>query len=113
MEIQVQKLLNNNMAPSNVAKDLGMPLDLVVEKMKSLGIKGWGRPDLFPYIVARRNVNWSGWLDTDQERLAISRINHDQGEVTMMQGRDEDWSIQYAFPKKGGTRKPYFSAKSE
>lgn len=113
MEIQVQKLLHNNVPPSIVAKDLGMSLAMVVEKMKSLEVKGWGRPDLFPFIVARRNVNWSGWLESDQERLAMSRINHDQGEVTMMQGRDEDWIIQYAFPKQGGVRKPYFSAKSE
>jgi hypothetical protein len=59
---------------------------------------GWGRVELHPHIISRRHVQWNKWPAEDYQRLHEHRKLHDEGKVTMCQGRDGDWIIQYAIP---------------
>ncbi len=57
---------------------------------------GWGRPDMHPYIISRRHVSWPKWPSEDAQLLYEHKKLHDEGKVTMCQGRDGEWIIQYA-----------------
>lgn len=70
-----------------------------------------GRPELVPHIVSTRYVG-DPWPSKDSEALARARRNHDEGRVTMCQGRVGNRIIQYAIPTKQVVRRtPYFSHK--
>lgn len=74
---------------------------------------GWGRPHMHPYIVSRRHV-WGAWPAVDAARLSENRGLHDEGKVTMCQGRDGEFIIQYAIPNHPPVKRdqPYFKAGS-
>lgn len=61
-------------------------------------VDGFGRPHMHPYIVSRRHISMMKWPAEDYQRLHEHRKLHDEGKVTMCQGRDGDWIIQYAIP---------------
>lgn len=94
--------------------DIADALDIKVSEVRRVmydielpPLPGWGRVKLQPHIVARRRVGDWGWAVN--ERLTEARRQHDQGRVTMCQGRDGDWIIQYAIPtRKPIRRAPYF-----
>lgn len=70
---------------------------------------GYGRVELHPYIISRRHVQAPKWPIEDFQRLHEYRRLHDEGKVTMCQGRDGDWIIQYAFPNNPPVkREAYF-----
>lgn len=64
------------------------------------------------HVVSRRSVN-GRWPEGDREALMIARSAHDQGLVTMCQGRVGGYILQYAIPTVGKPikRSPYFSKK--
>lgn len=69
-------------------------------------LPGWGRLELQPWIIARKHWSWAG---DDLACLQEHRRLHDQGRVTMCQGRDGDYIIQYAIPcQRPVPRTPYF-----
>lgn len=72
-------------------------------------LSGWGRVTLQPYIISRRHLGHHHWPADDLTVLQDHRRLHDQGKVTMCQGRDGNWIIQYAIPhRKPVRRAPYF-----
>lgn len=75
-------------------------------------VPGFGRPHMHPYIVSRMRLNgMTRWPQEDYPRLHEHRKLHDEGKVTMCQGRDGDWIIQYAIPNHPPVkREPYFFA---
>lgn len=74
-------------------------------------LEGWGRESMHPYIISRRHVQWAKWPDEDLQRLYEHKKLHDEGKVTMCQGRDGDWLIQYSIPNNPPVRRgAYFFA---
>lgn len=72
-------------------------------------IPGWGRVELHPHIISRRHVSWQKWPAEDYQRLHEHRKLHDEGKVSMCQGRDGEWIIQYAIPNQPPVkREAYF-----
>lgn len=70
---------------------------------------GEGRPELYPFTVARRKANVPGWDNTDRE-IAIARANYEAGTHEMVTGRDGAWLILYSIPRrnKAKGREGYF-----
>jgi hypothetical protein len=79
-------------------------LDITVREARNMLRKepeylaGWGRPSMHPYIISRRSVTWAKWPAEDAQRLYEHRKLHDEGKMTMCQGRDGEWIIQYSIP---------------
>lgn len=68
-----------------------------------------GNPLLADYIVSTRYAN-SNWPASDAKALADARRKHDEGLVTMCQGRAGHLIIQYAIPTlRPVKRTPYFN----
>lgn len=69
-------------------------------------------PNLDQYIIAERH-SMGGWPARYDEVLKKNRVLHDQGLVTMCQGRQGSRILQYAIPTKQRViRSPYFSGAS-
>lgn len=68
-------------------------------------LEGWGRPSMHPHIISRRNVNWAKWPSEDLQRIHEHKRLHDEGKVTMCQGRDGEWLIQYSIPNQMPVRR--------
>ena len=72
-------------------------------------IPGWGPVAKYRFLVSRRRSS-QGWPKEDSKVLDEARRRHDAGTVTMCQGRDGDWIIQYAIPsQRANKRDPYFT----
>lgn len=70
-----------------------------------------GRPELAEFIISTRLIG-QPWPRGDANALAEARRGHDEGRVTMCQGRSGNTIIQYAIPTKTAPRRrPYFSHK--
>lgn len=80
--------------------------------MNDMTAIGWGKENLRCYVISRRNIN-ALWPREDKEVLDHNRKLHDQGKVTMCQGRDGSWVIQYAIPSNTQKRPPYFGQRSD
>ena len=90
---------------------LAEQLDLKLREARSLlrekpeYVPGWGRVELHPHIISRRHVQWAKWPSEDLQRIHEHKKLHDEGKVTMCQGRDGDWLIQYAIPNNPPVRR--------
>lgn len=93
--------------PSELQDDVDLP------RVELYG--GWGRPELKRYLIARYNLNstWGSrtWASEDAEKIKEARAKYDAGLIEMAQGRDGDWILLYAIPRKNPekNRMPYFS----
>lgn len=70
---------------------------------------GWGRLQLQPHIISRKRAD-APWPKLDAELIKQHQGLHDQGRVTMCQGRDGGFILLYAIPTQGVTKRPnYFT----
>lgn len=99
--------------------DLAMFKLVSVEEARQMIIRedsyllGWGKTSLQQHIISRRKLS-DKWPRADSARLGHFRKLHDQGKVTMCQGRDGEYMIQYAIPSEQPhpNRPPYFSERN-
>lgn len=70
---------------------------------------GFGRPDVQPFIVARRTVKDRQW-DNKLPEIIKARAEYEAGTHEMATGRDGQWLILYSIPrvKPVRGRKNYF-----
>ena len=61
---------------------------------------GGGRPELRPYIVAKRKASDSSW-ENSNDAIKLARANYEAGTHIMVTGRDGGWLIMYSIPRKG------------
>jgi hypothetical protein len=110
----IKTLLDQNYTPPDIATLLDTTVERVAQVMRELPLAGWGEPKHYPHIIARRNRGERRWPDADLGRLAICKIKHDKGELTLMQKMDEGYLIQYAFPvEEVVARRLWFTAPPE
>lgn len=98
MKKDLNHLLTRTRNPFEISRVLGCKISDVRQKMREApsDLAGWGRPNLQPHIISRRRVSASSWPAEDLPTILEHRRLHDQGRVTMCQGRDGEWVIQYA-----------------
>jgi len=98
--------------PYTIARRLNVkPSDVrrVMRETDLPALPTWGRASIQQYIVSRRHCSRAYWPAEDQQLLLEMRRQHDQGRVTMCQGRDGEWVIQYAIQMRRPLRRnPYF-----
>lgn len=108
----IRALLNKTRNPHEIANQTGVKVGEVRKLMASEELTplfGWGRESLQRYIVSRRRSTAPEWPPADTQRLLEARRLHDQGKLTMCQGRSGEWIIQYAIPSRTPVRRsPYF-----
>lgn len=69
---------------------------------------GDGRPEMMPYIVARRKVTDPSW-DNDSPEIKQARADFEAGTHQMATGRDGNWLLMYMVPQEVVTPRPdYF-----
>lgn len=69
---------------------------------------GDGRPELFPYLAARRKVSDPSW-DNDSAEILQARADYEAGTHDMLTGRDGNWLLMYMIPQQRVTPRPdYF-----
>lgn len=109
---EVLAQLETSRNPQHIAEKLNVKLGAVRLLMGNTELPvlpGWGKPSLQRHILSRRRVGAFGWPREDSDCLADARRQHDQGKITMCQGRDGDWIIQYGIPMQRQVRRnPYF-----
>lgn len=110
---KVLELLTQTRNPYEVARkmDSMRPQDvrLFMLNHPQEELHGWGRVNLQPYILSRRRSFAPSWPTEDLPVILEHRRMHDQGKVTMCQGRSGEWIIQYAIPlRRPIKREPYF-----
>lgn len=66
---------------------------------------GFGRPELRSYLVARRRSRGSRW-DNDSPEIKEAREMYEAGTVELATGRDGDWVLLYAIPRKRTKPRP-------
>ena len=94
--------MNTTRNPHELAEKYKITLAEAREMLRNelTPLEGWGRVNLQQHIISRRRIG-SAWPRADKEALDHNRGLHDQGRVTMCQGRDGDHVIQYAIPTMG------------
>lgn len=110
-EKRILYLLGETRNPLEVSRDLKVHVSDVRAVMRSglPPLPGWGRLELQTYIVSRRRSYDPHWPLDDLPTLQDCRRQHDQGRVTMCQGRDGNHILQYAIPSHTPIRRaPYF-----
>lgn len=71
---------------------------------------GYGRPELAPFMVARRNVNSRTTWDNEDPAIAQARADYEAGTHEMTTGRDGAWLILYSIPRRKRDPRPdYFT----
>jgi hypothetical protein len=108
----IEEKLNRTRNPQAIARMLDVKISEVRAVMKTVEINlpGWGRLSMQRNIVSRRSVD-QPWPVVDAKVLAEHRVLHDQGRVTMCQGRDGEYILQYAIPNNPPVRRDsYFTA---
>lgn len=112
MKNKILELLATTRHPYEVADRLSLKVSEVRKVMKNEyleRIPGWGRVSIQPHIISRRHAYMPGWPIRDHHVLQEHKRLHDQGKVTMCQGRDGDYIIQYAIPSVTRIKRmPYF-----
>lgn len=111
MKNQIKEFLSHSRNPFEVSRMTGAKLSEVRKIMREepMTLSGWGKPKYHPYIISRRGAFDPAWPLKDAQVIIDHKRLHDQGRVTMCQGRDEGWIIQYAFPLEHPVqREPYF-----
>lgn len=116
MKQEILTDLMKTRAPSRTSKNLGYDIRIVLSVMESESgsdpsfeqrYDGFGRPDLSPFLVARKKA-WGVW-DNDDPKIADARDKYEQGTHEMATGRDGDWLILYSIPRKNPDPRPgYF-----
>lgn len=106
-----------NKLPENIRNPYTIAdiLDLKVREARALlrqntdYVDSWGKPALHPHIISRRHIYAPKWPHEDLQRIYEHKKLHDEGKVTMCQGRDGEWLIQYAIPNNPPVkRETYF-----
>lgn len=69
--------------------------DKVAEATERFG--GKGRPEMEPYLVARRKVTDREW-DNSLPEIVQARADYEAGTHTMATGRDGSWLLLYSIP---------------
>lgn len=104
-------ILSKNRCPLDIAETLEIPVAKARELVKrcDFELMGWGPLHKQPSIISRHRTG-EGWPRQHYKRIKHFQALHDQGRVTMCQGRDGDFFILYAFPTKAPVRRnPYFT----
>ena len=85
-------------------------VDMIVNN-KFVAVKGKGRPELQPYIIAIRDKNFEPFWDNSNPKIKKARELYDEGRVEIVTGVDGDNIILYAIPRRYQDldREPYFS----
>jgi hypothetical protein len=104
-------------SPFKVAKALGLDphrVWLVIEENSDRlsphteKYGGEGRPELRDHLVARRRAGEREWDNTDPA-IAGARAAYEAGTVEMCTGRDGNWLLLYAIPRRRPDPRPdYF-----
>lgn len=68
---------------------------------------GDGRPELLPYLAARRKVSDFGW-DNNSADILQARADYEAGTHNMVTGRDGNWLLMYMIPQKRVTPRPEY-----
>lgn len=107
MKQRLEDLLARTRNPYEIARLGDLKLSEVRAAMKKnpTELSGWGRPSLQPHIISRRKAFSPSWPGEDAVVIIEHKRLHDQGRVTMCQGRDGEWIIQYAIPMKRPIRR--------
>lgn len=104
--------LQTSRNPYSIARRLDVKVSDVRRIMRDTSLPvlpTWGRASIQQFIVSRRHESRPHWPAEDQQLLLDMRRQHDQGRVTMCQGRDGEWVIQYAIHMRRPIRRsPYF-----
>jgi len=102
---KIPDALEKTRNPYEVQRMTGCKLSDIRATMMERGdhLPGWGRPSLQRHIISRRRATAPHWPVEDAQTLIDAKRDHDRGRVTMCQGRDGEWIIQYAVPS---TRQP-------
>lgn len=101
--------------PHTISRALEVPVSYVRVIMNEglEDLPGWGRLSLQRNLLSRRLIGRS-WPKDDTLLLAEHRRLHDMGRVSMCQGRDGDWILQYAVPLKNVVKRAvYFGSNTE
>lgn len=111
----MKEFLKRNRNPLDLAEKFDLPISkarkIIHEQDEE--IMGWGPARKQRNIISRTLVGYA-WPEFHRDRLEHYRMLHDQGRVTMCQGRDGKYIIQYAIPtKQRVTRDPYFRKYSQ
>ena len=103
-------------SPFKVAKNLGVEVSVVWEVVddnpdalspRAERFEGEGRPDLRPFIVAKKRVGTS-W-NNDDPKVAQARLDYEAGTHDMMTHRDGNFEFLISKPQKRVTPRPdYF-----
>jgi hypothetical protein len=104
-------------SPFRVAKLLNLDVqqvwDVIEENPERLAaiptrFGGEGRPDMSPYLAARRKVSDGAW-DNDSAEIVQARFDYEAGTHDMATGRDGNWLLMYMIPRVRITPRPdYF-----
>lgn len=110
MKKKICDMLAKSRNPHEIARVTGTKVSEVRKVMKEnpSELSGWGRPVMQPHIISRRRVLDGPWPAEDSSLIIDSKRLHDQGRVTMCQGRDGPWVIQYAVPMSPPVRRPAY-----
>lgn len=106
----MNEILNETRNPHDIASRLGIPVSKAREMVSSCTeeLEGWGPVKKQKNIISRRHV-WATWPNAHKERIQHHQKLHDQGRVSMCQGRDGSYFILYAMPhRKVVQRNAYF-----
>lgn len=96
-------------SPFKVARQVGLSTEevfnIIEDNRETLSTAkerfgGFGRPELQPFIVARRRAMDREWDNNDPE-IVKARTNLETGTHIMTTGRDGAWLVLYSIPRKG------------
>ena len=100
--------------PVKIAVRLGTPVGFVryvanelpnpATKFTVHSEDGWGRADMRDFIIARKTAG-EDWSQAAVDLIAPQRELYDEGKIELVQGRDGDFVIQYAIPRKKVARR--------
>ena len=102
------KVAHENGVPIGLVRVVYDELPVTSSSFTRLSEDGWGRQELRDYIVSRKKVDGS-WPDSDNKIIVEARQKYDDGLIELCQGRDGDFTILYAIPRRSIIRRrPYF-----
>lgn len=83
-----------------VPKETIMKLQIIDQQMFNYTSVGLGPQHLHKYLVARRSVLATGGWDNKQPEIAKARKDYDAGLIEMATGRDGEFLLLYAIPRR-------------
>lgn len=118
-QLVIDTLRNNKGDERLTAHQLGLSeaqvrwVDMIVHQKFDQAVKGKGRPELQPYIVAIRDKNFEPVWDNTNPKIQKARDLYDEGVVEVMTGVDGDNIILYAIPRRFKDERPVYFAHIE